>query len=243
MTKDRTPYWEGQKRYVGRVAIQYSEAMQLLRNGRVMGSESDGWRNVAAHCLYAGIISYTLGQLLGLSQEQIDHVTETAFGHDWDKRVEKETARKGESKDKGGNVLIEYDPEIVLAHEASKNNGLIRVTGDDVRDFETWGIEEKILRYADSSIGNTQEGKVAILPWRERMDGLRRAHPEIDIKRGMELYGIPLYDKLSEVTAEIEKEFYERLVLPGPILVGRYPSPEYLTAYIVDTIFDHSIYS
>ena len=196
--------------YFSKFAMTNRDAMRLLQQGKVLGSESEGWRNIAEHCLLAGVMAYKLGQLVNLSQQDLEEVTNAALTHDWDKRLEKEAAKRSAEKTEGGQIVVNYDPKIVAKQEENKK-GLARVTGADWNDIETWGTKEKILRYIDSCLGTTKDGRAEFQPWRDRLADLAKRHPVINKEQGERMYGMPLYDKLAEVTARVEKDLFEEV--------------------------------
>ena len=184
--------------------------MQLLQKGKVLGAQSEGWRNIAEHCLLAGVMAYKLGQLVNLSQQDLEEVTNAALTHDWDKRLEKESAKRSVARNESGQEIVDYDPKIVALQEETKK-GLARVTGADWNDIETWGTKEKILRYIDSALGSTPDGHAQFQPWRDRLADLARRHPVINKEQGERMYGMPLYDKLAQVTEQVEKDLFEEI--------------------------------
>lgn len=216
-------------------AIRHLREMRVLKEGGVLGRGNREWRNVSEHCLLAGVMANTLGELLQISPEDLDMVTRVALIHDWDKRVEKETAINGETSYQGDIVYVSYDVEAVSKHEAAKN-GLVRVTGDDWADFDQWGFKEKVLRYVDSSIGPAAGKNAEILSWRDRIAELKRRNSAYDLEVGSRTYGMPLYDKLAEITEAIEQELYIRIINLYPNLADFYPTPDNLTDLIRDTI-------
>ncbi len=196
--------------YFSKFAMGHRDAMRLLQQGKVLGAESEGWRNIAEHCLLAGVMAYKLGQLVNLPQKNLEEVTNAALTHDWNKRLEKEAAKISAEKTESGQMVVSYDPKMVAKQEENKK-GLSRVTGADWNDIETWGTEEKILRYIDSCLGTTKEGHAQFQPWRDRLADLAKRHPVINKEQGERMYGMPLYDKLAKVTECVERDLFEEV--------------------------------
>lgn len=207
-------------RYFGNFAIRHRAEMRKLVEGRILGKESLGWRNVAEHNLLAGVVAFNIGELVGLSKEDLEEVTSVAATHDWDKRVDKERI---------GRVEEEIDLELA-------KTGLVRVTGVDWRDFDFWGIKEKILRYVDSGLIPISDGHSDFVSWRIRLDELRTRSPEIGELVGMKLYGKSAYEKLAEITSTIEMGLHNIALTRNSELGQEYPRPEMLPNLIVDHI-------
>lgn len=208
-----------------------------LREGKIFGlsQESRGWRNVAEHCVLAAVMTHTLGKLAGMSERELTQLTHVALIHDWDKRLSKEKSEKGRETDESGIVHIESDPEKLLKLEEDKH-GWLRVTGNDWRDIDSWSLPEKILRYVDSSIGQTGDGKADIVDWRIRVVDLKKRYPEINAKVGADLYNMSLYDRLAEVTDNVEGDIFKTIIEHNPVLNAKYPDQRSLRQLIGDTI-------
>lgn len=238
--------------YISDFAMSHFSEMKKLQLGRILGPKSEGWRNVTDHNLMAGIMADVMAELLGLSTEDRKHVVHVALTHDWDKRMVKEAVRTGAPTEYNGVIRYQYDTDQMIALESIKS-GIVRVTGNDWRDFERWDDLEKIMRYVDSSIGRGEfpvgwtngvlnaSGFVeseTILDWRERVHRLGEDNPDINTKLGNELYdGVPLYNKLAEITGTIEREFHTRIVDLHPELQNAYPNSEDLSEIIWQTLY------
>ena len=206
-------------------ALSHMDAMRILRDGKVLGPESEGWRNIAEHCLLAGVTAYTLGKLVGLSQEDLQELTNVALTHDWDKRLQKEQTQSEKTRTAGGLVMTETDSK-TLDQMGRGKHGIERVTGHDLRDFDTWNTKEKIMRFVDSCLGTEPDGRAVLQNWHERFEGLRKRSPRMNIDVGNELYGgVPLFDKLEEITQIVEKELFEQVIKNNPGLFTKYLTP------------------
>lgn len=232
---DPSKFRENKARYFGKFAIRHRREMHKLIEGHLLGKDSKGWRNVAEHNLLAGVVANKIGRLVCLSEADLNELTSVAATHDWDKRLEKEKVKIRQEEDQSGSIIVETDIDKELLLEDDKK-GLVRVTGNDWRDFSTWGLEEKILRYVDSSIIPTTNGHVDFVNWRLRIDDLRSRHSVADTKAGMALYGIPLYDKLAEITSQIERGLYARVIEINPNFQEKYPNESSLSDLIKENI-------
>lgn len=225
------------KRHFGNFAIRHREEMKKLVEGRLLGKGSEGWRNVAEHNLLAGVTADRIAVLAGLPSDEQTELVSVATTHDWDKRLDKEEAREQgtDAETKEGITNIKSDVGVLMRQEDRKK-GLIRVTGLDWMDFETWGLKEKILRYVDSSLSSDKEGRADFVDWRQRLSDLRDRNPELDAKAGAEMYGMPLFEKLAQITKQIETELYDVIIREHPELQEKYPLKEMLTSLIIDRV-------
>lgn len=247
MTESKT-FLDKKAYYFSRFSLQHKKSLHKLHEGRILGlqktdgvwhHESKPWRNVSEHSLIAGVMAYQFGVLLQISQPQLDDIINHALTHDWSKRLEKEAAQTGKVTEDHEQKRITIDsPEKELQDEMKEKegSGAIRVTGIDWRDFNSWGIEEKILRYIDSSIGETPNKQATIVPWSERIDVLAQTHPIINKEVGETLYGMPLYDKLKEITGIIERDLHGQILSLHPEFVTSYPAPGDLLQLISNQI-------
>jgi hypothetical protein len=225
-------------KYFSRFALKHKNEMRRLVEGRVLGigiEDSRGWRNVAEHNLLAGVIADRICELSGLPASDRMEVTSAANTHDWDKRIEKECLKIGSAK-QGRLTVLQVDVIGTVRKERAKC-GLIRVTGQDWRDFRTWGLKEKILRYVDSSLDQTLDGHADFVDWNMRIANLGKRHPDINKESGS-IYGegALLFDRLAEITEEIERDLYEIIIDKNPQLTQQYPRAETLGRLIRDHV-------
>jgi hypothetical protein len=193
--------------------------------------KAKGWKNVAEHNLLAGVMADKIGKLVGLEDDERTELVSVAATHDWDKRREKESRKTGEK-----DGFIKYDVKKEIEAETNKGEGLVRVTGSDWSDFDTWGMPEKILRYVDSSLGQTPDNHADIVPWEARLEELGRRHKEVNETQGNQMYGMLLYDKLAEITRRIEIDIYNAIIGKHPELQKEYTQPVDLSQLIRDQI-------
>lgn len=232
--------FKDQKRaFFAKFVLSHRMEMHQLQKGGILGlgKESRGWRNVAEHCILAAVMASTLGRLVGLSQNELTQLVHVALIHDWDKRKSKEATLKSQAVSSSGLVQIESYSDRLIQSEATKH-GWLRVTGNDWRDIDQWELPEKILRFVDSSIGQTDDGKTDIINWQSRIDNLAERYPQINQKVGDKLYGgKPLYKKLAEVTVRIEADLYALITSRHPKLKEKYSEQSMLKELVRDTIY------
>src|SRR3989338_7849566 len=95
--------------YFADFALSHMDAMRMLKRGKVLGPESEGWRNIAEHCLLAGVTAYTLGRLARLEEADLQELTFAALTHDWDKRLQKEQVQLPGARTPDGLVMTGSD--------------------------------------------------------------------------------------------------------------------------------------
>jgi hypothetical protein len=226
------------KRYTLGFALRHRHELKSLTAGKVLGKDSKGWRNIAEHCFVAGIMAETLANILNFSATDRKEVTSAALTHDAQNRLEKEATKSSEVILPNGRIVIKQEDKNEAILERTKQ-GLARVTGNDWRDFDLWGIKEKVLRYVDSSIGENAEGKAAIVDWRWRIEDLKKRKPQLHTQEGILLYGIPLYDKLAQLMEVIEKELYNQIIANNPRLAEKYTTPASLIELVKNSFFEN----
>ncbi|MEK7509206.1 MAG: hypothetical protein AAB605_00660 [Patescibacteria group bacterium] len=227
---------DAKTKYFSRFALSHIDAMRVLKKGKILGHGSEGWRNIAEHCLLAGVTAYMLGRLAGLEEADLHELTSAALTHDWDKRLQKEQAQLPGTRTSEGLVMTGSDSKILDQMEREKR-GIERVTGHDLRDFDTWNMKEKIMRYVDSCLGTTPDGRAYLQDWHQRFEALRKRSPKMNIDVGNELYGgTPLFDKQEEITEIVEKELFELVKENNPQLSQKFLAPSDLRMLVEDAI-------
>ncbi|MBI2405395.1 hypothetical protein HYV22_04455, partial [Candidatus Gottesmanbacteria bacterium] len=119
-----------------------TQARTYKEHGLLNEEGSRGWRNVARHQLLSAVMTQTILELLGRSPEEIERLTNISLTHDVDKRRQQES-RTGEE---------------VWKEEFNRSEKPLIVTGSNFTGFSDWGMDEYILRYVDSSIGEKNAG-------------------------------------------------------------------------------------
>jgi hypothetical protein len=206
-------------------ARQYPEAIKLYQENGLL-PKSEGWANVARHCLVEAATADTFADLLHLSDEEKKKSVKAAFLHDFYKRrsVEMMKAEKAKiAEGLPGNVteadirsgeqsreILEknhVDPEVIsilsnsLGYDALKKENVAKMT-----------TLEKIMHYLDDI--TLDENLVSL---KKRVDMCRERYPQIrDDQKLLEMYGQPTYDQQYEVGSQIEKELAERVGLDDP---------------------------
>lgn len=222
-------------RFFSRFLIANRAALAKFNEGQLLGRENREWRGVVEHNLLAGVAADTIALLVGLPEVERQELVGVALIHDWDKRLDMKAAGEERESSVLNSESSKYNVEAIIKLEQSKQ-GLGRVTGSDWRDFSSWGVKEMILRYTDSSLIQTSDKRADFGDWRDRIEGLKKRHPEVNIKEGVMLYGIPLYDKLAEITELVEQNLYEQVVFYNPLLKPKYPKVSDLSILVRDRI-------
>ena len=213
------------------------QARMYKENGLLVEEGSRAWRNVAKHQLLSAVMTETMSELLGMSQEKIGQITNLSLTHDVDKRRQHEKLSKDQ----------------VIADESRKNARPLVATSSNFTGFNSWGFDEYILRYVDSSIGenskNSQAGtwygardennlpEVLILPWRQRLQMFKESKKE-EGEKGTPLYGMTTWDKLEEIMTTIENSLFKSIIEKNPGLSGRFNDSSQLTELIEERIHE-----
>ncbi|OGG58859.1 hypothetical protein A2765_00570 [Candidatus Kaiserbacteria bacterium RIFCSPHIGHO2_01_FULL_56_24] len=227
MTLENPVREDAKTRYFSHFALSHMDAMRVLKKGKILGPESEGWRNVSEHCLLGGVLAYTLARLVELPKDDVAEVTEAALTHDSGKRLEREAAQISKTQTGDGRVIVRPEVQKTIAQEGAQK-GLARVTGRDQRDFATWGTKEKILRYMDSCLATLPDGKAELQHWHDRFEDLRRRYPDFNVQAGMELYDEPLFDFQEKLTEKVETDLFNLIAGKNPAFAGKHKSSDLL---------------
>ncbi len=193
--------------------------------------KSEGWSNVAHHCLVEGAAAETMVQVLELPEEDKDIIIQTALLHDFYKRKSVELIRVDESNALNADIISEEQSQAILRKKgfdekiiSCLNNSIgSHVLEDGYADKMT--IPEKIIHYLDDI---TMDDDLVSL--KERTENLKKRYPTIN-KDGIKLFGKPYYDRQYEVGAAIEIELAALVGLDKPENL-----PKYLKEKILDKI-------
>ena len=213
------------------------QARVYKENGLLVEEGSRAWRNVARHQLLSAVMTETMSELLRMPEENAKRLTNLSFTHDVDKRRQQESMSKDQ----------------VITDESRKNARPLVATSSNFTGFNDWGLDEYILRYVDSSVGEDPKHeavghwyglrdenklpKVLILPWRQRLQMFKEFKKE-EGEKGIPLYGMTTWDKLEEIMATIENSLFTRIIERNPSLAGRYDDPSRLTELIEVKIYE-----
>lgn len=191
---------------------------RLKAGGLFFTDEKNDFRGVVRHQLLVGAMALEVGELCGLPQDELNEVVSQGLTHDEDKRRQVRDRSRTEE----------------LTHELQKGSGLARATSTHFGDFDKWGIKEYILRFCDSSV-TTQ-----ILPWRERVAKLYETKAD-ENELGKGIYGMGMWDKLTQAMEVVEQELYTRIIERHAELEDRFPSQEDLHQIVIERIFEKII--
>lgn len=198
----------------GGLVRKHPDAVAELKGaGLFYKAERNDYRGVIRHQLLVAAVVKVTGELAGLPEEQLERVVRQALVHDKDKR------RQIENKTR----------EQIIAEERQRI-GIASATSTNFNQFPSWGIEEYLLRYADSCCSLKFE------PWRDRVNKLFNTKAD-ENEAGRQFYnGMGMWEKLAEVTLACEEEIYRQVINANPHLKGRYPQPEDLFQLISDKL-------
>ncbi len=231
-----TPNFQEKKtRYFQEFMVQHlADSRKFKRHGLLNEEGSAGWKNVARHQLLSAVMTETISELLDRTPGETERLTSISLTHDVDKRRQQESKTKGK----------------VWIDELGRNEKPLVATGSNFTGFSEWGVDEHILRYVDSSVG--EEGtpshwfgsrdpnnlpKVIILPWRTRVAAFKEYKVE-EGEKGVPIYGMSTWDKLDEIMEVIEARLFNQIIERHPELAGKYTEPSQLTNLIEDRIHE-----
>jgi len=231
---DAEAFKEKRTKYFQQFTLRHlPEMREQRRYGLLLEEGSEGWRNVVRHEVLSAVMTETLSELLGRTQEETERITHFSLIHDVDKRRQQDSKSKNE----------------IWLDELGKTEQPLVGTGSNFTDFENWSDETRLLRFVDSSIGEESGAHwygprdpknlppVIIIPWRDRINGFKENKRE-EGEKGIELYGMTTWDKLEEVMTTIEHDFYTRIIEAHPDLAEKYPQENQLAALIEDQIHE-----
>ena len=200
-------------------AVAYHSAFRPhFRRGGTLGKKRDAWRNVAEHCLVAGVLAKHLAKLMGLSAVQIKNVTYAAILHDWNKKHETLMRKQSVSMASLRSLLMQMrdaDQQILL--QMGYSQAIVRLAGANVPADQDGPQtdEEKIVWYVDAMLTDTQPSRIS-----DRFDELER-HPlrgksNIEFSNSfVEVYGISLYDLQRRIATKVESYIASRIGFTG----------------------------
>lgn len=214
--------WRG---YATSLLRNRPEIMDAYRKGGLL--ENQRWHRPANHQIVAAVMTIGISDLIKLDPK-VD-IVYTAATHDEDKKKQLTTMTRDE----------------IIQHESQQNGPYKRATGTDFSQFDDWSLEERILRYVDSSLGEEDivnytdsKGKThtlkskrtvsKIVPWRQRVAGFKESKPD-ENQDGK-------WDRLYEITEQIEEELYQRTIEVNPGLAMMYPNHANFSQMVVDYI-------
>ncbi|HUW21479.1 MAG TPA: hypothetical protein VMW41_02305 [Candidatus Bathyarchaeia archaeon] len=136
--------------YCQHFALSHKDVFRIHQEAGLLGLKKRGsreFRNVAEHCLVAGIFADILCELAGMGQTERNRVVKAAILHDWNKRDE---------VNKLSRILI----------DKSKMKGYARLSLRDIEEIKTTqaeflrgnGVEAEIIRLSQANIPETDEG-------------------------------------------------------------------------------------
>ena len=108
-------------------------------------------------------------------------------------------------------------------------------------------MNEKILRYVNSGLDQTPQGKADFVPWQKRIANLTERNPHANIEegkiyQGIEIYGkrygknVRFYEVLGDITEHIQNQIHSVVLDQNPQLRNKYAEPASLSRLIIDQI-------
>lgn len=215
-----------------------AQAREFKRYGLLNEEGAERWRNVAKHQLLSAVTTETMLELLGISGNHAKWLVNESLTHDVDKRRQQESQSK---------------EEVIEEELLDKTKRPLVATTSNFTDSSNWGIDEYILRYVDSSVGDDPKHatagrwyggrdssalpRVMLLPWRQRVQMFKDNKQE-EGERGVPVYGMTTWEKLEQIMTIIEADLYTRIIQNNPDLAERYTDPSQLTQLIEDRIHE-----
>lgn len=118
--------------------LRHTQTLRALFRAKLYGivegstkPKGQEWVNVARHCIAVARTLDALGEMLGLSQEERDHMAHVGLVHDWNKRLTKDGDsftgdERRDAEAYAARILEEHDPEGRLI-DATEPRGLPRL--------------------------------------------------------------------------------------------------------------------
>lgn len=198
-------------------ACRYPAEIQSLREGGILGltayEDKAAWFNVAGHSFLVAIVAQSVAQLAGADSFEIEEVARVGLVHDVEKRHQKEFLRS----------LPPAARAAALTRFEEGAEGLFRVTGAVLNDYEGYNLKELALRFADSSVG-MHAGKERFISWSTRIAQLKERDSGVGHSQdvGKRYYGgRSFYDVLGDVTAFCEAKLHEMVLERTPGVQGQ----------------------
>jgi hypothetical protein len=215
------------------IEYDYLPAVEELIDCGVLGAKARkaGWENVGLHCITAFKEARVHMYLLGTPDGDALWFNAMTLLHDKDLRREKEGYAVS-ADDHYGIQRLQVSQQFYFEHEMM-HSGILRVTGLDWRDFESYSLEEAAMRYIDSTVGPCKNpdgtfGRDSIQHYKERHAALHKRKPEISQEVGKMFYGgVPAFVYLNTILPILENRLYEQ---------AKQMHPEYFT----DGTYSHS---
>ncbi len=157
-----TPHEAGRWMATVSFGLKHAEAVRSLLD-QSLGLTGE-WRNVARHCMTAGMVGEELAKAAGLSPEETSRIAGLLVLHDAKKRVE---IQKGKFTDaQKEQALQTYETAV---SEADPDGMLRKALSEDNRDQDSLTLAQAIVRVSDNFC---MEENIA--PASERLDEVRR---------------------------------------------------------------------
>ncbi len=197
---------------------EYHGDIQCLIESGVLGEEAKqaGWHNVGVHCIQSFRQAQIQSYLLGFDADRAQSFNSIVLKHDAPLRIRKgEYAQKTCTAAAAGITRVDVGNNYYLDHEL-RQQGIMKATGMDWRDFESYTPEQLAMRYIDSTTGPVRSphgvyGYDAMQHWTERVASLHDRKPEISMKIGHDYYqGTPAFGFLWQIMPYIESRLYHQ---------------------------------
>jgi hypothetical protein len=205
-------YDEKKRIFFFRFIRKYPEAVRLYEEYGLL-PKKEGWANVAHYCAVEAAAADTLADLLKMSDEDRQAVTQAAFLHDFYKRKSIElirsnpdnaTAADEQSQSEAKEILEERNVDSRIISILDRSLGYETLEEGKVEQLD---LSEKVIHYIDDVTSGDN-----FVSLKERMAVLKTRYPEID-KEGFDRYGRSTYDQQYKTGAEVERFLAEKIGL------------------------------
>lgn len=191
----------------------FPQMKELKSHGLFDSAPDNDWRGIVRHSLIGAAVVETLCILLKTEEHHTNYLVKTYLLHDKEKREQLDTMQM---------------PQII--EDENKKKGVLRATGNNFTDFESWGTDEYIFRFADSS------ASTKLTRWRERIADFKTQKKEENEKGKSWYQGTGTWDKLEEIMGIIENDLYQKIVSKNTSLTDEYPDKTNLSELIEDKL-------
>lgn len=128
--------------------LRHVAAFRVHRRHRgTLGQANRDWRNVAEHCLAAGVFSEHIAEQLSLDDESILYVTHAAILHDCFKRDEVETVRVADDSSRPAHWRV-----------AAVRAAVDSVRNESLKVMQEFGVSDKVLALTGANLLSDPDG-------------------------------------------------------------------------------------
>jgi serine/threonine protein phosphatase PrpC len=205
--------------YFEKLAFSHIPEMRLLFRGGKLTS-SDGWRNVAEHCLVQVAVARQLGEILNLSERNLSSLEKVAACHDWEKRLNRKSQEfTPEEKARAKEFLSAVNPdENLMTATGVEFIRMALVDGEST-------FMQRLQFYIDDIVAGTD-----VVNFDDRIDEVEARRQDLNEDADLtQRLGGKYWDRERELGHIVEREIFGRLPLRIQEEIGEASS---LSSYI-----------